>query len=1194
MSLGASTMGTGSLSLTSVGLTQTGAFVQDVGSAGAEFNANAGSIVLTNAGNAFRGSLSLYNSGAGTAQLVNSVATVLGFSTIGASYTVTSTGNITQSGQLGIGGTSSITANGGWIALTNASNSFGGAVTLTTTGANNYADVYSSGGLTLGTVNITGNLIAGTSGALTLSAANSFAVGRNVTLTATGASGAIAVNAAQTATGGGSFTLDASRNVAISANVTSGNGDILIKGNVSSWSGPYDTNAPVFGTTTGDFKGVDISGGADITSSGGNIAIAGKGGNGGAGPSPAGSNQFGVSAGASSTISTTGSGFIAIHGYGGPSPYDNPGSGGSHTGIYLNGAATGTAVDIATVNGQLKLVGTGNATGGGSGYNNGGVALLFAKARSTGSGSIDITGTAAAVGVGRGVYIGLAGSEVTGATGNVTITGTGGGTAASNYGFYSAGVEIGTAGIVRTTGAGSGTVTLIGTPGATGSGILFSGAAPVLGDSTMTGNLTLRTDNLSNTATGLSITHAASSGTVTFRPETDSTTIGVNGASGTLAISGGILGAVSGFGGIVFGSATQTGGVQIDSTTFARNVTIQTQGAGFTNALTMGGNDLTIIAHGGYSQGVGAITSTGIVTFSGVGNVTATNTGNSFGSLVLAKTGTAANVSVSTTSALSVGASTMGTGTIDLTGGAGLSQTGAFVQDASGVQVSLYGGTGNVAFTNSGNVFTGNVLATAVSGSVALTSSSGALTLHDITAGGAITISAGGALSQAAGTSILQTGAGTVSLSSSTGGVALRGITTVGDLTVSAGGGSVTQAGAGLNVGGNASFTSVGGNVALNGAANSATGTISLSASGGNVDWSQVGGTALFSSITAGGNLTIDVTGGSVSQVGAFDVTGTSSINASSATLLNPSNAFGGALSITVGAGMADIAANGNLDLGPVTAGMLSVSVTGGNLTQSGLISVSGLNTTLNVTGTTTLANGANNFGLFLDLLGAGGGALAGTVGGLSGALAIPNVTALSTGYTFGGTAVPVTSSTPPPGFDPFAGFPGDFQSFLATLLASITFDPTTGAASFGGDFGAGPGGGVAFSASGITAFLAEAPVGPGGFGGSGGAGGPGGFGPTSDPNNPNNVVIGGPGAPPPPGPGAAAPPAGTFAAAPVIILRTASGQAPVTAGTPAGGAGPQPILGRMLVAIPVPVPSASPGGGQPGVAGPVMLLGRF
>ena len=720
--------------------TSAGDYIGVLINAGANVNAGGGNIAIAGRGGNTSADYGVWitgatvqTTGAGTLSITGLGDTNGTVDATGVAINTTSTVQ-TQNGALtitGAGGTGS--AGGGGLnrgVYVNTSSivrtTGSGALTLTGTGGGTGTIFANDTALYIGTATVS----TGGSGLMTL-------VGN--TPTGTGEGLVVVAGGSVSALGSGSISMASNRNVSLGGNVSSTSGDILITGNVAS----YDTTSPIFGSTTGDFIGVAITSGADITTTGGSIAIAGKGGTGG-GLNPAGSNQFGVSIGASSIVSTALAGGVVMHGQGGPSANQNPGSGGSHTGIYLNGGATGTAVDIFTANGNIKLVGTGNSTAGGSGDNNGGVSLQYAKVRSTGLGSIDITGTAATIGTGRGVYIGQAGSEVTTATGNISITGTGGGAATTGYGFYNAGVEIGPAGIVRSTGSGN--VTLTGLPGSTGSGILFSGASPVLGSGTMTGDMTLRTDALANTATGLSILHAAGSGTLTFRPNTDATTIGVNTGAGTLAISGALLGTVSGFSGIQVGSATQTGAIQINTTSFTRNLTVQTQGTAFTNGLTMGANNLTIIANGGYTQGVGAITSTGTVTFSGVGNVTATDAGNSFGSLVLAKTGSAANVTILTAGALSLGASTMGTGNLTLTGN-GFTQTGGLVQDALGgavSTVSINAGAGT-ATLGQANTITGNLTV------------------------------AGGAVSILAAQSLAHAGLQTVSLTSTAGDVLVQG-----------------------------------------------------------------------------------------------------------------------------------------------------------------------------------------------------------------------------------------------------------------------------------------------------------------------------------------------------------------------------------------------------------------------------------
>ncbi len=570
------------------------------------------------------GSVTVY--GAGTASGAHGVEIYNGGVTAGGALSIT--------GGNGAGGDADMFG----VVLNGGSVTAGGNLSLIGRGG--------AGGSGSGLYQVNASSVSSTGGSITL-------VGETTNATAGGVNLA---GGSVSATGAGAITISSAKNVTIGINVSSASGDITLMGNVASWTGDKSVNDPTFGTASGDFAGVSISGGADITSTGGNIFIAGKGGTTGA-------NQYGIGVGASSIVSTTGAGKVVMHGMGGPSAYDVYGSGGSHTGIYLNGAAPGTAVEITTQNGLLKLVGTGNQSGGAT-DNNGGVAFQWAKAISTGSGDIAITGTSATTGSGRGVYIGLTGSEVTTASGNVTIIGTGGGADVTGAGFYSAGVEIAANGIVRSTGAGN--VTVTGIAGSSGAGLQFSGASATVGDAAMTGNLTLRSNSISNSASTLSLL-GTSGGTISFTGETDSTTIGVNGGSGTAAVSALLFGWVSGFGTLQIGSSTQTGDIQVDSTGFNNNLTLRTQGAIYTNALTMGAFNLFVIADGGFTQGAGSITTSGTATFFGPGDVTATNAGNSFGTLIISKSGSSANVNIATPgSGFNLGTVNMGTGTLTL------------------------------------------------------------------------------------------------------------------------------------------------------------------------------------------------------------------------------------------------------------------------------------------------------------------------------------------------------------------------------------------------------------------------------------------------------------------------------------------------------------------------------------------------
>jgi hypothetical protein len=160
------------------------------------FTTGRNGIVLSDANNDFGGAVNLFYSGtAFPSAITDKNALILGSVTIGQDLTVRSngalnlgsgsvgrnlvatsfnnnagsTGAITQSGPLTVGGTSAITAGAAAITLSNAANDFGGAVSLTNTGANNIA-IRDTGALVLSGVSMSnagGTLTVTTNGAVT-------------------------------------------------------------------------------------------------------------------------------------------------------------------------------------------------------------------------------------------------------------------------------------------------------------------------------------------------------------------------------------------------------------------------------------------------------------------------------------------------------------------------------------------------------------------------------------------------------------------------------------------------------------------------------------------------------------------------------------------------------------------------------------------------------------------------------------------------------------------------------------------------------------------------------------------------------------------------------------------------------------------------------------------------------------------
>ncbi|MCZ8116294.1 hypothetical protein, partial [Silanimonas sp.] len=618
------------------------------------------------------GGVSLTTTGA---VAIGGTLTTAGTVTINADGTVTQTAAILGSGALVLGGTGGIT-------LTNASNAFGSitvnraaAVTQTILATTITPNVQTSS-IGTGQFALTGQgftqsgtitqaagggtvTIAGGTGAVTLSQANTW----TGAVTVTGQT--IDVTDAQTATGAGSFVLDATRNVVIGADITTATGDIRIEGNVASWAPSYATNAPVFGTASGNFIGVEITG--NVTSSGGNIAIAGKGGD-------SSSYNHGVVTTGSPSIAASGAGTVTIHGQGGPSTTHVAGNG-AHIGVNFGGGS------ISTVDGTLKVVGTGG--GAGTTDNNAGVQVFNTFVGSNGLGNVVVAATGGNGGS-RG-YVGAGTFGVYAQNGTLTLTGVGGTgyyLSGDGYNWHSTGVEVSGGSVINARGAGllsvtgtgggagtganvvgvsvssgglikaegTGGATIVGTGGngsgagnhgvvlnnsnveSTGSGGLlvtgtagvgtgplglsFAGASVTVGGATHTGNTTLRADSISNTATTLTLSRQAGGGTITFRTDTDATTMGVAGGTGTLQVTAALLSTVSGFQTQSFGSATQTGAINLAGITLARDTTVAVNSAGVYlasdgNPLALNGRTLTVSSITGNVVQSGGITGAG-------------------------------------------------------------------------------------------------------------------------------------------------------------------------------------------------------------------------------------------------------------------------------------------------------------------------------------------------------------------------------------------------------------------------------------------------------------------------------------------------------------------------------------------------------------------------------------------------------
>lgn len=364
--------------------------------------------------------------------------------------------------------------------------------------------------------------------------------------------------------------------------------------------------------------GLYVSTSADIISTGtgasaGTITLNGTGGNGT-------SDNYGFYATGSGTTITSAKGLVNITGTGGA---------GSSTGNH--GVQLDTSALITAVNGGIGITGVGRSTGTSS-SNHGINVDTSADVTSTGTGAsaatITLHGTGATgSGTNMGIVTNGGGTTVTSVDGDISLTGIGQSSGVSSIGIYNTNLTITSAG----TGADAATIALNGTGGGgNGSygiyhysttinsvdgnvsmlgqgtfgnsyGIGFISGAGVIdnpinltgaADLTLTGiavgtavgiNIWITSgSNNTITATGtsdltfisdrLSLTGltAQNSGTLTFKPYSEPTTIGVSGGAGTLQITDALLTNFTGFSRLIIGDSVDGGGaVDVDSLDFS-------------------------------------------------------------------------------------------------------------------------------------------------------------------------------------------------------------------------------------------------------------------------------------------------------------------------------------------------------------------------------------------------------------------------------------------------------------------------------------------------------------------------------------------------------------------------------------------------------------------------------------------------
>src|SRR5207253_11097134 len=144
----------------------------------------------------------------------------------------------------------------------------------------------------------------------------------------------------------------------------------------------------------------------------------------------------------------------------------------------------------------------------------------------------------------------------------------------------------------------------------------------------------------------------------------------------------------------------------------ADNITITDDNAMRLGASAVGSGTLTVTAGGAITQ-TGAITQAagaGAATFSaGANAITLTNAANDFTGAVSLNNSGANNVAVTDVNALILGASAVGSGTLAVSAGGAITQTGAITQAAGAGAATFGAGANAITLTNAANDFTGAV-----------------------------------------------------------------------------------------------------------------------------------------------------------------------------------------------------------------------------------------------------------------------------------------------------------------------------------------------------------------------------------------------------------------------------------------------------------------------------------------------------
>ena len=552
-----------------------------------------------------------------------------------------------------------------------------------------------------------------------------------------------------TASGGGGITLigyggdnggTGATNIGtlVGGTVTSVDGNIVIDGNTGI-SGQAVTNS------TGNTNyGVDV---VNVSSTGNaTITLTGIGGGSGASTS-----DGGVAIAGTVKSTATGGGGITLIGYGG----DNGGSGASNYGVWL------AANKVTSVDGNILIDGntgiSGQAVSSASGGSNYGIYGVNPGngVSSTSNATITLNGIGAGS-FGEGLY--LAGTQITGANGNISLTGTGASTSTSAGNF---GVYLLSAAALTT---GSGTIVITGTGGGTGAsgsdyGVDIAGAGA---------EVTSGTGNISITGTGAITPSGGDYGVVISSPaviqSTGAATIsitGIGGGSGAsinqagLSITGTVQSTASG-GITIIGYGGGHGGTGHNSATILGGTISSVDGNIVIDGNTGISGQAVTNSTGNTNYGIlmnsGSISSTGnaTITLNGIGGgsgASATDYGVSITGIGTTITSVNSNISITGTGAATSGNSNLG------------------IYLNAGTISTLGTGTLTVLGTGAGNTNSNSDYGVEVAASGSISTTNGNLSVTGLGGGAGTGVNNFGVYTVGAGSTIETTGTGNVSIS---------------------------------------------------------------------------------------------------------------------------------------------------------------------------------------------------------------------------------------------------------------------------------------------------------------------------------------------------------------------------------------------------------------------------------------------